>query len=152
MQDNQIIKVWRRHFLIYPRFQLTLIIVNIVIMAGAFGAVGIQTVRMFGQLHQMGQDASLPKDHVYYQFLEMQSAVFQSHLLLALVVALVVSLILTLLLSHRLAGPIIRMRSYFDNIAHTGRTSGPLQFRNSDYFSDLPPVINQAIDRLEHHQ
>ncbi|MBI2522656.1 MAG: hypothetical protein HYV97_19705 [Bdellovibrio sp.] len=148
---NNAAKIRRKHFLIYPRFQLTLIIVNIVIMAGAFGVVALQTARMFGQLRQMGQDASLGKDHVYYQFLEMQSGVFQSHLFIALAVALVVSLSLTLLLSHRLAGPIVRLRSYFDDIALKGRPSGPLQFRSRDYFSDLPPVINQAINRLEHH-
>ena len=51
-------------------------------------------------------------------------------------------------ISHRLAGPLVRLRRFFQVIADTGQVTN-LSFRKGDYLSDLPPLVNKALGRLK---
>jgi len=138
----------RKKFLIYPKFQLILMLVNALIMMFAFGFVALQAKRSFALLETMGVNARLPPTHAYFKFLAVQSSTLYSHLIWALLVAFLVSAVITLLLSHRLAGPIIRLKSYFRNIANGENPVQRLQFRKRDFFEDLPAVINEALENI----
>jgi hypothetical protein len=59
-----------------------------------------------------------------------------------------VSFVTTLILSHKLAGPIVRLKWYFQQIAKTGHAK-PVHFKKSNFMQDLPPIINQALQKLE---
>ena len=63
-------------------------------------------------------------------------------------VHLLLSTVCFLFLSHRLAGPVVRLKGYFAGIAN-GQPVKPVNFRKGDFFSDLPPQINGALQRLE---
>ena len=54
----------------------------------------------------------------------------------------------TISLTHRMAGPIIRLRGHIRSIAN-GEDVSPLTFRDGDFFSDLPELFNQMVDRLQ---
>jgi hypothetical protein len=68
---------------------------------------------------------------------------------IALVVGVLATGITTLLLSHKMAGPMIRLRNYFGQISKDGDFPETLNFRNGDFFQDLPPMINQAFAALK---
>lgn len=53
----------------------------------------------------------------------------------------------TVALTHRMAGPIVRLRSHIRAIAE-GEDVDPLKFRDGDFFRDLPPLFNQMIEKL----
>ena len=134
----------RKQLLVYPRFQLALIGVNAAIMSLAFFFVGIQTTRSFARLHTLGVEAGLPLNHAYYKFVEFQEQHLNGYLAVALILTLITGGILTLVLSHRVAGPITRLRSYFLDLTHGGSIR-PISFRKGDFFSDLPGLINQSL-------
>lgn len=54
----------------------------------------------------------------------------------------------TISLTHRMAGPIIRLRGHIRAIAD-GKDVAPLTFRDGDFFSDLPALFNQMMDHLQ---
>jgi hypothetical protein len=142
---------WRRkswNYLIYPRFQLTIIAVNTIVTLAIFIAVWIQASRAFGKLEEMGQAIKLAPDHPYFQFIDFQSRHMYANLSVAFAIGLVISGIVTLLLSHRLAGPIIRTRGYFREITANGKIEYKLKFRDGDFFSDLPAIVNEALSTL----
>lgn len=53
-----------------------------------------------------------------------------------------------LLLSHRVAGPLYRLRHHMDDIA-SGKTRSHVRFRKNDFFEELAVSFNRQLD---HHQ
>ena len=101
-------RAFRSKLLIYPRFQLTLISVNVLVMGLVLAFVWLQTSRSFRELQAMGVQAGLSPEHAYFKFLKFQSAYLNSYLLIGLIAGIAVSAIFSLFLSQRLAGPIVR--------------------------------------------
>lgn len=64
-----------------------------------------------------------------------------------LIVLLPVLVFDTIKLSHRFAGPVIRLREALRDVAD-GVPGGRLQFRENDFWRDLPDIFNRAIDRM----
>ena len=152
MQENIPNRKFKRRFnlLIYPKFQLGLVAVNLALMGAAFGFVILMVGRVMGNLRARGEAAKLAADHVYFRFLDMQVDALYSYILVAFAVGGVLSTVATLLLSQRLAGPIVRLRGYFREILQSGKAPQyDIKFRRGDFFSDLPAVINGAFEALK---
>jgi hypothetical protein len=142
-------KSWRLGFLlIYPRFQLQLVAVNALIMLLSFAFVWLQTARSFNSLSDMGVQAGLPPDHAYFQFLVFQAKYLYSHLAVALGAGLALSSVCILIISSKLAGPVLRLKGYFTSILPGRKPMHQLTFRQGDFFTELPPVINAALERM----
>ncbi len=135
---------FRTKFLIYPKFQIALIVTNLVVLAGMMMAVGLAIHRSYDYLQSEGMAVGLAADHPYFRFVTLQSKVVYQSLGVAFACGLIFSIVLTLLLSQRLVGPIIRLREYFRSVT-PGTEIKPLSFRKGDYFPDLPDVINRAL-------
>lgn len=54
----------------------------------------------------------------------------------------------TIALTHRMAGPIIRLRHHIRSLAR-GEEVDDLRFREGDFFSDLPPLFNDMVTTLQ---
>lgn len=141
-------KKFRTKLLIYPQFQITLLVINTIVTVCIFLIVGIQASRSYELLRELGVRASYPADHMYFRFVNLQAKTLYTNLSIALVIGIVVSSVVSLYLSHRLAGPIVRLRGYFREIGESGKVQNLLFFRKNDFFADLPGDINKAISRL----
>ena len=53
----------------------------------------------------------------------------------------------TLVVSHRIAGPMYKMRQHFLRMADEGHLE-ELEFRETDYFHEVPEAFNAVIARL----
>lgn len=138
---------WR--VLIYPNFQLRLLVINGFVMILSFLLTAVLSFRSYENLKSMGLASNLPSDHLFFRFLKLQFDSFFLHLSAAFGLSILLTSIVTLLLSHRLAGPIVRLKSFFKHIADRGlNPSERLSFRKGDFFSDLPAAVNQALDKI----
>jgi len=144
------IKRKRSRFLIYPKFQLTLLLVNSGIIFSLIMIVRYKTQQYFSELHDVGIASNLDSTHPYFQLLTVQSETFYSMLTSAFSFGTCLSIVVTIFLSHRLAGPIVRLRGHFQSICDGRGYSENLKFRKMDFFSDLPPIVNQAVHKLQH--
>ena len=118
--------------------------------AGVWGAIGIVAVVDHYALAALLREAQLlgfPKTHVLFQLLDA----YQTKRLGVYVGAVGVSSLLTLIsgwwVSHRVAGPIVRLRGHIDRVAQ-GLTVGDVQFREDDYFQDLARSYNQQMFKM----
>jgi hypothetical protein len=139
--------IWKRKYLIYPKFQATLILLNAVVILTSFLMVGILLKIQKQAYVQQGQEEGAPS--VYAHFLDMYFSDTVNYLIVATVISLTATSLFTLLLSHRIAGPIYRLVRFFTTAASTASIPETLRFRASDYFQELPPVINQALKVIE---
>lgn len=141
-------RMGRKKWLIYPAFQIRLMVVQGLILVGAFLLAALEVHQAFDHLRNLGTQVHLPEGHPYYQFLRIQARELTGRLWIAAFGGAVISVFASLLLSHRVAGPIVRLVGYFRQIRIEKKIIQDLRFRKGDYFSDLPEQINGALDEL----
>lgn len=141
---NRLFKNW----IIYPKFQFSLIFFSSLIMLGTFVFIGFQVESSFSHMMKLGTDLNLDPNHAYFEFLQMQKTHLINKLIYAGIAAFILSLLLTIYISHRASGPIVRLKSYFREIKESQKIY-PLKFRQGDYFDDLPEVVNEALKNMK---
>jgi methyl-accepting chemotaxis protein len=138
-----------RNFLIYPKPQITLVLLSAVSTLLVFFVAAILIVQVEAHFIRLGKELQLSPDHPYFKLIGFQLNRILIYLSLGSVVGTFVSVISTLIISHRLIGPIQRTKMYFDRMAETGHIQGKLKYRQNDFFSDLSASINRAISALK---
>jgi hypothetical protein len=136
-----------RNFLIYPQFQLLLIGLNLAIIGATFLLFWVTAHNLIGNLAPVGALSGI-RYQFYKDYLTYQAGIFNQMFLISLGLALLLSSTITLVVSHRLAGPFIRMKGFFTAINRGGTPVPNLAFRDGDFFQDLPPIINEAIQTI----
>jgi hypothetical protein len=137
---------FRKKFLIFPKFQVPVLVVNLSVIFVMAGIIWIGMQNAFSDL-KPAAGLSDGEREFYLRYLEYQAFNLQRSLLWALGVGVVVSTICTVVITHRFSGPLLRLRSYFKDLSQDGKPIPQLSFRDGDYLSDLPPLINDAIER-----
>lgn len=137
----------RLRLLIYPKFQLTLIGINLTIILLTIFFIGLQVHRSYNHMRELGLQVNLPIDHSYFKFVTLQENTLIRFLMIAIVLSFIISLVVTLFTSHKVAGPIVRLKSYFRDIAETGKVQD-IRFRKNDFFEELPDLINSALKKI----
>jgi methyl-accepting chemotaxis protein len=143
-----LLKKSRFRIIIYPNFQMTLILLNVLLAIFTFAINMMEASRAFSRFNELGQTIKLAPDHAFFKLIELQAGNLYSYMILSFLISIGISCLVTALLSHRLAGPIVRLRSYFQDIASSGKVSSELHFREGDFFSDLPENVNNALMSL----
>ncbi len=143
VKNRKTITLW-----IYPRFQKLLIGMNIIVTISIYGMIYFQATCLFDRFRVLGNQIHLPPQHPYFELLNLQSNRLLSGIAVVLCIGLFISSFFMLILSHRLAGPVLRLKSFFSEISQSGKVNYPLKFRKGDFFSELPNHINQALDKL----
>ena len=133
---------------IYPKFQFALLLAQIVVSIITLGVIYIKVVAVFQHLVEMGEKLNLPKDHAYYTFIQHSQNMMTMNLTWAVGFSLFLTIVSSLYLSHKVVGPIYRLRIYFKSLA-AGEPASQLKFRKEDYFEDLPDLINEGIKKLK---
>jgi signal transduction histidine kinase len=141
--------VFRTRFLIFPQFQLKLLGANLAVMLVIAGIIWFQMSRSFADLNAAAGVSGVEAEF-YHRYLAFHSHQLQIALGLAFATAAAATTVLTLMLSHRFSGPLVRLRGYFRQLnEQPGVEPIPqLNFRRNDFLGDLPPLVNQALDRI----
>ena len=116
------------------------------LLALSYLVIGVQIYRSFHALRELGEQTGLPANHPYFEFIQYHEHSLGISVAIACAVTAIVSFVVLLVLSQRVAGPIVRMKGYFEAFAREGWKS-KLQFRKGDFFSDLPEIVNRALER-----
>jgi hypothetical protein len=136
----------RKKLLIYPKFQIPLIVLNILIFFSVTALQLIFSHKAFSNFKELGETAGFDAQHPYFAFIERYEAEFMQYALIGAGVGFICFIIANLILSHKISGPICRLKSFFSGLEKNKKPN--LAFRKNDFFSDLPEVINTAIERV----
>ncbi|MBF0312248.1 MAG: hypothetical protein HQK50_02835 [Oligoflexia bacterium] len=143
--ESKHISKLRKKYLIEPKFQLMLVLINLLTLLLAAAIFITAFYLAFENLRTMGIASGLPQGDTYFSFIDMQFSLLMKKILFGVGLALLVGCVLTLYLSHKMIGPLLRLRKFFTQIKESGEVT-PLCFRKNDYLSDLPAIINQALE------
>ena len=140
---------YKRKYLVYPQFQMTLILINSGVSIVLFGLTALLVVRSHIYLESLVRETRLPAQNLFTQLLTQQLRTLLTYMMAALLFSVLTTGITTLLLSHKMAGPMIKLRNFFNGISKNGDFPEELYFRKGDFFQDLPPNINKAFTALK---
>lgn len=139
-------KFKRRQFLVNPTFQFRIMgWMTLISLTPVFVFFAAHHY-FFWQLEKLGLDIGLDPQHVYYKFLAVQSQKLFIIFIICSILTCACVLFLGLILSHRIAGPIHRLKSYLRDF-HKNEQNHPLSFREGDYFGELPAIVNDCLGK-----
>lgn len=138
----------RRKYLIYPKFQLTLMIMNSLVMIFVYVTTYLGVKIGYNQLHDEGKINHISQDSSYYSFIDSQSQLMYEHLFICFIVGLVISNLGLLFTSHKVVGPIYRLMKILNEIEQSG-TIKPVAFRKDDFFQELTEVVNRTLNKIQ---
>lgn len=140
-------RLFRRKLLIHPKFQLTLIALNWIVITLAFALLYIQAIRVFSDMSPLASLSGIGGEYAT-KYLGFQQSRLTAALVWAYVIAMLASGVFTLIVSYRFAGPLVRLRGYFERLSKPDAPVNELSFRTGDYFTELLPVVNATVKRL----
>ena len=95
--------------------------------------------------------AGLTPDHVFYRFIADRQVEMNLITGVTFFVLLVLVVGFGLVLSHKIAGPMYRLRVHFTQSAERG-IAKPVHFREGDYFQEVPDAYNLQFKKVEEEE
>lgn len=136
----------RKNYLIDPQFQNKIILLFFILSFSILSIIYLFDSYYFEYFIQKGKDLNLEQGHVYYRLLEEQKDKMDRVFIITSLTVTVLVLIFGLILSHKIAGPLYRLRQFFLNKEYENGTE--LNFRKGDFFTDIPQVINESLKKV----
>lgn len=140
-----------RNLLIHPKFQLPIILTNLGVLFVFFTIAWVGTHNALTDLKPAaglsGMESEFFRKYVDYQASQIQRALFVS-----LGIGIAAAAGITLVITHRLAGPLVRMRHFFQSIIDGKNPVGQLEFRDGDFLREMEPLVNNAIVKIQDHE
>jgi signal transduction histidine kinase len=138
----------RENLLINPKFQLTIISYFIAVSFAIIGILYSANEYFFTKFLQMGLDAKLAEDHVYFQFLKDQKAVMINVYLVVAAVVFIITCVAGIIISHRISGSVYRITKHMLGMAE-GKDLTEVTLRKNDFFKELADAHNQFVKYLK---
>ncbi len=126
--------------LINPPFQLKLLGYFVGLFISTTASLYSTTFLFFWNLKEKGLAVGIPEGHVYYQFLDNQKHDLDTLFVGLALLNLIFLLAAGLLISHRIAGPIHRLKLYLKDPDPVG----PMKLREDDFFQELAPLAEEV--------
>ena len=131
----------RKRLLINPGFQFRFMVWMSALALGVIVVMHLAHQWFFFQLREQARVAGLQADHVFYRFIESRQTELDVITVFSFIAVVAVVSVVGLVLSHKIAGPMYRLRVHLEEFA-ASRTPRPLKFRDGDFFSEIPDAYN----------
>lgn len=139
-------------YFIYPPLQFALILVNVIIISLSTGIIYFKIIDSFKDLQRIGTEAGLADSHPYFSFLDSTINLVSINIAWTFTLSIFLTIAASIYLSHKIVGPVYRLKHFFINIVETKEKNHVLSFRAGDYYSDLPAIINSALDKIKNER
>lgn len=130
-----------KNFLILPKFQSKLIAASVIPILFTFGVIFFQFKNSFAKLERHMDILGLSHNPQVVNAVQAQEILMSRYFLIGSAIGIILSLIFLIFVSHKLAGPVYRLKKELKQ----GRQSGKMQklvFRDGDYLKDLEDDLN----------
>lgn len=135
-----------RNILLNPQFQLRLIGYFLGLFVLTTVSLYSTSFLFFWRLKQKALNVGIPKQHVFFTFLEGQKMELDLLFIALAFINLILLLGTGFIVSHRIAGPIHKLKNHLGQIS---QTSNSFKLRKKDFFKELEPVVDELKEKLK---
>lgn len=100
--------------------------------------------------HQQMNDeyvVNLPESHPYIVFHNLFQEQSIMVFMMALGISFIISFVLGVVISHRVAGPLVKLRKHFENVAADQQNDTTVHFRENDFFKEVATAYNLKFNK-----
>ncbi|MFT7219441.1 MAG: methyl-accepting chemotaxis protein [Candidatus Azotimanducaceae bacterium] len=145
-------KYKRRNYLINPEFQLRFMAyISIAVLAG-LSVLYLSNLWYFDLLLDQGYELGLDPGHPYYAFIEDQRTLLHRTYACVSVIVFVLLMTFALFLSHRIAGPVYRLKVQMRDIVAKNGDVRPVHLRSKDFFPEVAEEMNEMLAYLKENE
>jgi hypothetical protein len=137
----------RSTFLINPRFQLSFFGFFAVLCGLLCTCLYLAIYFFFRKFTYAAETLNLSKDHMIFVYLSQQEFYLRMIFISTALVGLSLVFMGAFYLSHRVAGPMLRLRTSLDAMAKEGRLR-EIRFRQGDYFTEVAESFNELVKKI----
>lgn len=137
----------RRSYWIDPHVQWAVIQKTLVMNASLVLLLWAADKFFFFRMGKIGRDLGFPADHVYFSFLQEQADMKFWAFIWTSVIISVVGTLIGLRFSHRLAGPIFRLKKELRRL-NEGEKIEEIVLRDADFFREVVDELNLVVGRF----
>jgi sensor histidine kinase YesM len=134
----------RRQWVIHPKFQGKVVMFGLTIAGFSLVVTAFALKYFFWRTLNVLHEAGLPYNHPIYAFVLEQERWIKVLYLGVALLSTAFAFVMGLALSHRVAGPIYRLRKHLLEAA-AGRAPSQVRFRDEDYFQELADAYNAEL-------
>jgi len=145
-EKELVIKSGRKVLLIDPKFQLRFLSFTMGILIIVMVTLYISISIFFANFRNLALDLGIEARNPLFYFLHTQQSKMNLLLGILFLVLTLIFLIWGLFVSHRIAGPIYRLKKELIHYLETGKQK-KIFLREKDYFSDLADLISKVINK-----
>jgi hypothetical protein len=135
-----------KNILINPKFQFKLMSYFVGLFFLTTICLYSTTFLFFWKLKQKALDVGIPDGHVFYRFLINQKNDLDNLFIGLAILNFFLLLGVGFLLSHRIAGPIFKLKNQLSKIE---TDSSDFKLRESDFFQELEPLVKNLKDKIK---
>jgi hypothetical protein len=133
-----------KNILINPTFQLKLLSYFIFLFVTSTLTLYSTGLIFFWKMKQKALHVGIPENHVFFRFLSNQKIEFDTLFIALALVNLFLLLGTGFLISHRIAGPIHKLKIFLEQ----GKSEkADFKLRDNDFFKELEPLIKNKIEK-----
>lgn len=136
-----------KNFFIYKTFQKKIIFFilmsNIASIAIFYGAI----THFFYRFITKGQELGIPKNHIFYRFINQLSNEMDIIFGVMAVIILISVITASYIISHKMAGPFYRLKKELKYMAES-KTINKIKFRKNDDVVEIEKYFNQVVENV----
>ncbi len=134
-------------YLINPEFQIRFIAFTCFSSAISTSIAFAANHYFFWKMNQIGISYKIPQSDPFYELILRQEVIMNRIFLGSAVLTLLCLCAVGLAFSHRVAGPLFRLRHHLKTIESQSDLR-EIQFRKGDYFYEVAESFNQMVGKL----
>lgn len=138
-----------KNLLIMPGFQLKLMA-----YFASFFLISTATLYstiwlIFWKINQKALKVGIPDGHVFYRFMQDQKTELEMLFIGVVVFFLLVLVTIVLYLSHRIAGPVYKLKNHLQSLPKEDAEAIDFQLRKKDFFKELVHIIKELESKVK---
>lgn len=140
-------KLWgsrRKIYLINKPFQYSFIIFSCTVSLLSLCTFYFAILYFFWSFEQRGINLGIPPEHIFFRYIAEEKIAMNNIFIVASIIVLAITTLGALVLSHRVAGPLYRLRQHLHQISSM-QTLKTVKFRRGDFFRELEESFNFFI-------
>lgn len=141
----------RKSYFVNSAFQWPFVLFVVGLVLSCVAVFFIADLYFFWKFRDGGRALGLRPDHAYFTFLAEQESVRRGIFAIAAFVVSVIGGVSAVLFSHRIAGPLHRLKSHFLQVANE-LTVDDVRFRKDDFFQDVAYSFNQLMAKYRRNR